>query len=252
MEKRAIVLIFISVFTILLILSSSHVLFAYWESEGGRIYVTGWVENLTSVRLDDRPSSDPAPGYDAGDIQTFRNTLQIETNVKLSSNLDFFAIGRGWWDGSTTLDINDLPDIIEDEHASHRGPDMDGDIDLREWYVTAHAGDFTVKGGRRAAREMLQRPEMPAVMFAINDLMAIGFILELHEAGYTIPDDIAVMGYDNIPEATIIRPTLTTIAQDPVDIGEKLARALLDRIEGRTEKRRVIESHYRLIPRQSA
>jgi len=153
MKKTSVVLIFISIFTCLLVLSSRHVTFAYWESEEGRIYVTGWLENLTSVRLDDRPSAEPPLGYDgsydAGDIQTFRNTLYIETNVKLSSNLDFFAISRAWWDASTTLDINDLPDIIEDEHASHRGPDMDSNIDLREWYLTARAGDFTVKIGRQ-------------------------------------------------------------------------------------------------------
>jgi len=148
MKKAGIVLIFISVFTCLLVLSSSQVTFAYWQSEDGRIYITGWAENLMSYRLFDRPRSDPGPGYDAGDIQTFRNTLQIETNVRLSPNCEFFVIGRAWWDGSVTLD-SDLPDIIKDEHASHRGPDMDKDIDLREWYMTARAGDFTFRIGRQ-------------------------------------------------------------------------------------------------------
>jgi hypothetical protein len=62
--------------------------------------------------------------------------------------------------------------------------------------------------------------------------MAIGLILELQDAGYNIPDDVAVMGFDDIPEASIIRPHLTTVAQTPVEIGRKLVTALFDRIEG--------------------
>ena len=46
-----------------------------------------------------------------------------------------------------------------------------------------------------------------------------------------MPGDVAVMGFDDIPEATIIRPMLTTIAQNPRDIGQKLAKALFERIE---------------------
>ena len=56
------------------------------------------------------------------------------------------------------------------------------------------------------------------MVIAINDLMAIGLILELQAAGYRVPEDVAVLGYDNIPEATIVRPALTTIAQDPRDM----------------------------------
>ncbi|NWG75014.1 MAG: substrate-binding domain-containing protein [Rubrivivax sp.] len=83
--------------------------------------------------------------------------------------------------------------------------------------------------------------------------MAIGLILELQDAGYNVPNDIAVMGFDDIPEASIIRPHLTTIAQTPVDIGQKLVTALFDRIEGRTSgSRRMLECPYTLVPRQSA
>ena len=114
-------------------------------------------------------------------------------------------------------------------------------------------GDFTLKGGRQIARNLLSLTEWPSVLFVVNDLMAIGLILELQDAGYAVPDDIAIMGFDDIPEASIIRPHLTTIAQTPVDIGRKLATALFDRIEGRVSgARRVLECPCTLIPRQSA
>jgi DNA-binding LacI/PurR family transcriptional regulator len=114
-------------------------------------------------------------------------------------------------------------------------------------------GDFTLASGRRAAKELLTRRNWPPVVFAANDLMAIGIILELQDAGYNVPDDIAIMGFDDIPEASIIRPHLTTIAQPPVEIGQKMATALFDRIEGRVNgSRRMIECSCTLMPRQSA
>lgn len=114
-------------------------------------------------------------------------------------------------------------------------------------------GDFMLEGGRRVARNLLKLEEWPSALFVVNDLMAIGLILELQDAGYTVPDDIAIMGFDDIPEASIIRPHLTTIAQSPTEIGRKLALALFDRIEGRVSgARRMLECPCTLIPRQSA
>jgi len=113
-------------------------------------------------------------------------------------------------------------------------------------------GDFTLEGGKRAAQSLIQKGKLPSALYVCNDLMAIGVILTLQEAGFSVPDDVAVLGFDDIPEATIVRPTLSTIAQDPRDIGQKLATALFERIENSDiHGRRVFESSYKLIPRQS-
>ncbi len=111
--------------------------------------------------------------------------------------------------------------------------------------------DFTLEGGKQIAHQLMQVGELPSAMMVVNDLMAIGLILELQEAGYSIPNDVAVVGFDDIPEATIVRPTLTTIAQDPRDIGEKMAKALFERIKNPNLPARRLESSYQLIPRQS-
>lgn len=113
-------------------------------------------------------------------------------------------------------------------------------------------GDFSIESGRRIAQNLIQSGALPSALVVINDLMAIGIILTLQEAGYAVPDDIAVLGFDNIPEATIVRPALTTIAQYPRDIGEKLAIALFERLENPDiNGRRTFESSYKLIPRDS-
>lgn len=112
--------------------------------------------------------------------------------------------------------------------------------------------DFTLEGGARAAHALMVNNELPTALVVANDLMAIGVILTLQEAGYKVPNDVAVVGFDNIPEATIVRPMLTTIAQDPRDIGYKLATALFERLENPAiNERRVFESSYELIVRQS-
>lgn len=111
--------------------------------------------------------------------------------------------------------------------------------------------DFTVDGGRHAAQQLLQSSQLPSAVIVLNDLMAIGVVLALQEAGLRVPEEIAVVGFDDIPEARIVRPALTTIAQDSVDIGHKLARCLFERLENPDLPTRRLESPMKLIVRDS-
>ena len=92
---------------------------------------------------------------------------------------------------------------------------------------------------RRAAFEaVLQRlalPDPPTAVFAINDLMAIGALEAARAAQMCIPEEIAVVGFDDIPAASWVRPRLTTVAQYPADMGRILTEALFARIEGAVE-----------------
>ncbi len=113
-------------------------------------------------------------------------------------------------------------------------------------------GDFTLESGKESAHTLLKRGAPPSALVVINDLMAIGVMLALQEAGYSIPNDVAVLGFDDITEATIVRPALTTIEQNPRDIGTMLAQALFERLENpNISGRRMFECPFRLIPRQS-
>jgi DNA-binding LacI/PurR family transcriptional regulator len=113
-------------------------------------------------------------------------------------------------------------------------------------------GDFSLESGRKAAYELIEAGDLPSVVIAMNDLMAIGAILAFQEAGCHVPEDVAVLGFDDISEATIIRPALTTIAQDSMDIGHKLAECLFTRIEDPSIPNRRLESPRQLIIRDSA
>ena len=114
-------------------------------------------------------------------------------------------------------------------------------------------GDFTVISGQNRITELLKHMQPSSAVFVCNDRMAIGAVNAALEMGYRIPTDIAIVGFDNIPEAELIRPKLTTVAQFPVEMGRQLANALFERIEGGvTGPRRNFEIPLQLIVRQSA
>jgi DNA-binding LacI/PurR family transcriptional regulator len=102
--------------------------------------------------------------------------------------------------------------------------------------LVAH-GDFTVEGGARAMRQLLaSAPDLDAV-FAASDLTAIGAIGVLAERGVDVPGRVAVVGFDDVREAGLSRPPLTTVRQPIEQLGRTMAHVLLDRINGRTSER---------------
>lgn len=111
--------------------------------------------------------------------------------------------------------------------------------------------DFTLDGGRRTGAALLNMDQLPTGLIVANDAMALGIILSLQEGGVRIPEDIAIIGYDNIPEATIIRPTLTTIEQNSADIGYKLINLLFERIENPELPSRRVQTANKLIIRDT-
>lgn len=91
-------------------------------------------------------------------------------------------------------------------------------------------GDFQHEGGYNAARQLLTTSEPPTAIFACNDLMAVGALSAAHDVGLSVPDDLSVIGYDDIPLASYTTPRLTTIHQPGHKIGELAVQTLLKRI----------------------
>jgi LacI family transcriptional regulator len=92
-------------------------------------------------------------------------------------------------------------------------------------------GDWYTESGEEATRALLALPEPPTAIFAAADLMAVGAMKVAREAGLNVPDDLAVVGFDDIQLASLIDPALTTIRQDKVGLGRAAAWALLKQIE---------------------
>lgn len=93
-------------------------------------------------------------------------------------------------------------------------------------------GMFNEKGGRHAMRTLLRRDARPTAVFAANDESAVGAMQVLKREGIRIPDDIAVAGFDDIPLAQYLDPSLTTVHQPFYHMGELATQLLIARIQG--------------------
>lgn len=117
--------------------------------------------------------------------------------------------------------------------------------DLTAW------GDFTMLGGARAMRELLDRqPNLDAV-FVASDLMAAGAVSVLRQRGRKIPEDVAVVGFDDSPAATGGEIALTTVRQPSAEMGERMAELLLALLRGEQPERANI-MQTRMVVRESA
>jgi len=94
-------------------------------------------------------------------------------------------------------------------------------------------GEYTLEGGEAAARELLLHKNRPTAIFCFSDEIAMGCMSVLRTSGFQVPDDLSVMGFDNIRFARYFAPPLTTIAQPTDRIGTLCATLLLDLIDGK-------------------
>ncbi len=93
-------------------------------------------------------------------------------------------------------------------------------------------GDFTTRGGERATARLLARLPHLDGLFVASDLMAIGALRSLRQNGRRVPEDVAVVGFDDIPMAAFAEPALTTVRQQAVLQGRLMARLLLAKARG--------------------
>jgi LacI family transcriptional regulator len=107
-----------------------------------------------------------------------------------------------------------------------------------EWIVP---GDLDEESGRRAMEKALAWRPLPRAVFAASDQVAIGALGTLQRAGIRVPEDVALVGFDDIPLAASVHPALSTIRVPASELGQLASRRLIDLIEGRSvEPARVI------------
>lgn len=98
-----------------------------------------------------------------------------------------------------------------------------------DWIIR---GDFSLQSGRDAAAQILAMEDRPTAVFCAADMVAFGLIAGLHAGGLRVPEDISVVGFDDIDMSEHYVPSLTTIRQDRVRLGRTAAAQLLERLRG--------------------
>jgi DNA-binding LacI/PurR family transcriptional regulator len=113
-------------------------------------------------------------------------------------------------------------------------------------------GDYHPESGFEITRLLLNQPDPPTAFFVCNDMMAFGSLRAIVKAGCRAPEDISVVGFDDIELASFFNPTLTTVAQPKVEIGIRATQLLIERInqKSRSYQREVLP--VRLIVRDSS
>ncbi len=111
--------------------------------------------------------------------------------------------------------------------------------------------NFEIPGGFETARYLLDLPEPPTAIFAFNDNLAIGAVQAARTRGMGVPDDLSIVGFDDIEHATIVTPTLTTVRQPLAEMGRTAVSLLVRLLERHSFETLHVELATRLVVRDS-
>ncbi|TYS67106.1 LacI family transcriptional regulator [Sutcliffiella horikoshii] len=123
-------------------------------------------------------------------------------------------------------------------------------LDIPKSYIV-NGGFFSLESGEQAMKELLSLDDRPTAVYAAGDNMAIGAMKAIREFGLSVPDDISVIGYDDIEIAKHIAPPLTTVKQDMSQLGSTAADLLLDQINDKTKLNKAVTIPVELIIRET-
>ncbi len=146
---------------------------------------------------------------------------------------------------------NTASDSVRERHAGYREALRASGIEPDPGLL-ARCERQIEDGGYQATRELLRAGSLATALFCTNDVIAIGAMRAIYEAGLAIPDDISVVGFDDVPIAALLRVPLTTVAQPIQRMGAAAVELLTERIEGGPSvpaRQVVLDAH--LVVRQS-
>jgi DNA-binding LacI/PurR family transcriptional regulator len=192
--------------------------------------------DIPLVLLD--PSGDPSQGVPSvgasnwsGGLSATRHLLELgHRRIAIITGPDYALSSRARLDGyRAALDTAGVP--ID--------PDLIG------------RGDFLVEGGHAQAHRLLRLPDPPTAIFACNDWQAIGVYHAAHELGLRIPDDLSVVGFDDLPRIEWITPPLTTVRQPLTEMAVAATTMLVKLAQGEPLPQRRVELGTDLVERGS-
>lgn len=140
--------------------------------------------------------------------------------------------------------------LTRDRESGYRSAMHKAGLSLDDGWVIE--GRLTIDGAAKACRQLLKHPDRPTAIFCANDEMAMGCMSEIKKQGLKVPDDISVMGFDDIRYAAVTEPPLTTISQPAGEIGERVATRLFKAIDtGNQPNNKPVILPHKLVIRES-
>lgn len=105
-------------------------------------------------------------------------------------------------------------------------------LPVQEEYLAYADNDYSFLSGMQAAHHLLELPRRPTALFCISDVLALGAVRAAEERGLRVPNDLTVIGFDDVEYATMFRPQLTTVSQPCYELGRVSGELLLEQMSG--------------------
>lgn len=147
--------------------------------------------------------------------------------------------------------VNGPPDIniLKKRRYGYIRALKDHDVDIDDSLIIE--GEISTKTAKIAVEQLLELKQSPTAIFTTSDLVAIAIQTELQKRGLNIPNDMSIMGFDDLPISSIVNPALTTVAQPFLEMGKEAMKLLLSLIEEQMSLERKILINTRIIVRES-
>ncbi|WP_226654869.1 LacI family DNA-binding transcriptional regulator [Pseudalkalibacillus hwajinpoensis] len=207
---------------------------------------------LLTTRLDNDVITDIADRYPVVLTSDFIEGLNVPTvaidNISSSREAVEHLLRLGHCRiGMITGPLNSL--LSRDRLKGYRQALLANDIAIES--VLIQEGDHTYESGYNQMNKFLALEKPPTAIFAANDSMAMGAIKAVKDQNMKVPEDVAVVGFDNIQFSEIFEPALTTIAQPLIEMGKQSMELLLKQIKGDSLKKKQLVLDTKLIIRDS-
>ncbi|CCO46104.1 LacI-family transcriptional regulator [Vibrio nigripulchritudo SOn1] len=203
----------------------------------------GLIENSTAVVAVGHFSTDAVNAL----YKANQNLIFVDSNP-LGSKTDSVLIDRAELSNDVMLKLLESrpkrPAFIgNNEERLHSFRKVTGENGLYQDALCKVTKEYCIESGYLAMKEMLQLDEFPDAVYAATDMVAIGVYRAIYEHGLTIPDDIQVIGTNDISSARHMSPSLTTMRLFPFEMGETAIDMFVERIDGRKYNKTVLLGH---------
>lgn len=186
--------------------------------------IAGWRSGVPVVLLGERAVP---PGYDHVAVESVPASRRITEHLIATGHRRIGAIGHVPAQGTSSVRL-----------AGYRQALDAAGLAFDDTLVIG-VPDYTRESGHAAMNRLLSLADPPDAVFCFNDAMAVGAIRACHESGLSVPGDVAVAGFDNIPESRYTTPSITTIAPDMDLLASEALRLLIRRIDAARQGRQV-------------
>ena len=176
-------------------------------------------------------------------------TIAID-NYKASYQMTNYLISKGHKRIGFIRNSVDVDFFGLDQYRGYKQAMMDHLLDVDQRYIKY--GDFSMENSYRIVKNFILDKDVPTAIFATSDIMAIGAINALRDNDYKVPEDVSVVGFNNVKMASLYRPRLTVIHQPLYSIGTVAVKMIANKRDySFTAENRVVIMPHKLIERES-